>query len=114
LAACCFFFVVCCSPTLHPTVTPCPTDSSSSPLPPTPKKYLAEVDPARRRLLDDVKGNTMRYIGIAAEAADEAMPPPEGLPQSDIFDRLLESVRCCCWVFWGGGETVGAGAFFFN
>jgi len=34
----------------------------------------------------------MRYIGIAAEAADEAMPPPEGLPQADIFDRLLESV----------------------
>ena len=46
----------------------------------------------RQRLLEDVKNNTMRYIGIAAEAADEAMPPPEGLPQADIYDRLLESV----------------------
>lgn len=50
------------------------------------------MDPGRRQLLDDVKNNTMRYLGIAAEAADEAMPPPEGLPQADIFDRLLESV----------------------
>ncbi|KIZ01252.1 Protein PROLIFERA [Monoraphidium neglectum] len=55
------------------------------------RDYLSEVDPGRRRLLDDVKENTMRYAGIAAEAADEAMPPPEGLPQADIFDRLLES-----------------------
>lgn len=56
------------------------------------RDYLAEVDPGRAALLDDVKGNTMRYVGIAAEAADDAMPPPEGLPQADIFDRLLESV----------------------
>lgn len=62
-----------------------------------PAQYLAEVDPGRQRLLEDIKANTMRYIGIAAEAADEAMPPPEGLPQADIFDRLLETVsaRVC-------------------
>ena len=64
------------------------TDSTLLPWP----QYLSEVDPTRQRLLEDVKNNTMRYIGIAAEAADEAMPPPEGLPQADIYDRLLESV----------------------
>ncbi|GBF93305.1 DNA replication licensing factor MCM7 [Raphidocelis subcapitata] len=55
------------------------------------RDYLAEVDPARQRLLEDIQSNTMRYVGIVAEAADDAMPPPEGLPQADIFDRLLES-----------------------
>lgn len=50
------------------------------------------MDPTRGRLLEDIKGNTMRYVGLVAEAADDAMPPPEGLPQADIYDRLLESV----------------------
>jgi hypothetical protein len=54
----------------------------------------------------------MRYAGIAAEAADEAMPPPEGRPQADIFDRLLESVSCCrvlMGVIWGARGSVGNG-----
>jgi hypothetical protein len=72
------------------------------PPPSTTSQYLAEVDPGRQRLLDDVKTNTMRYVGIVSEAADEAMPPPEGLPQADIFDRLLESVSL---VGEGGGKT---------
>lgn len=70
-----------------------------------PPQYLAEVDPGRQQLLENVKNNTMRYIGIAAEAADEAMPPPEGLPQADIFDRLLESVSRA----GGGGGMRGEG-----
>jgi hypothetical protein len=95
---------------------PCPlaVPPPHSPAPAPCPQYLAEVDPARRRLLDDVKANTMRYVGIAAEAADEAMPPPEGLPQADIFDRLLESVsrlrggaRAGCW---GGHARQGAAA----
>jgi hypothetical protein len=57
-------------------------------------------------LLERVKTNTMRYVGMMAEAADEAMPPPEGLPQADIFDRLLESVS------WPGGSRVAQGCRF--
>lgn len=46
-------------------------------------------------LTERMEANTLQYLGLLAQAADEVMPQPTktDLPE-DIFDILLEQVGC--------------------